>query len=86
MGYPNLQETHTIERVLCPGIQVRSRWELNGTANISMGVFVRAAMRFMQLLGKAHGVEDGAKRYVDVLTDHNTFKTGIFYASVKGVK
>jgi hypothetical protein len=40
----------------------------------------------MSCFGKVHGVKDGAKRYVDVLTDEETYKSGVFYASIKGVR
>lgn len=44
-----------------------------------------ATMRVMQLLGRAHSVEVGAKRYVDVLLNHDDFKTGIWWGSKKGL-
>lgn len=44
-----------------------------------------ATMRIMQLLGKAHSVEVGAKRYVDVLLNYDEFKTGIWWGSKKGL-
>ncbi|MCH9686548.1 MAG: SDR family NAD(P)-dependent oxidoreductase [Deltaproteobacteria bacterium] len=40
----------------------------------------RVAMPMMSLLGRAHGVERGAQRYIVVLTD-DTYETGRFYAS-----
>ena len=40
--------------------------------------------QFMLLMGKVHRLEVGAKRYVDALTDES-FKSGVFYASQKGV-
>ncbi|WED22922.1 SDR family NAD(P)-dependent oxidoreductase [Vibrio sp. JC009] len=44
-----------------------------------------ATMRVMQFLGKAHSVEVGAKRYVDVLLNKDTFKSGIWWGSKKGL-
>jgi len=43
-------------------------------------LFTRVAYPLMTLLGRAHGLEHGAKRYVDVVTD-DKFETGHFYAS-----
>jgi len=43
-------------------------------------LFKRIAFPLMTLLGRAHGLQDGAKRYVEVLTD-DQFATGRFYAS-----
>jgi NAD(P)-dependent dehydrogenase (short-subunit alcohol dehydrogenase family) len=39
----------------------------------------------MGLFGKSHGVKMGAKRYVDALVDEETYKSGVFYASAKGM-
>jgi hypothetical protein len=60
----------------------------NATSNVSKSkrVFFKVAMKLMSFFGKAHGVKDGAKRYVDVLTDEETYKSGAFYASIKGVR
>ena len=44
-----------------------------------------ATMRIMQLFGKAHSVEVGAKRYVDVLLNEDEFKSGIWWGSKKGL-
>lgn len=44
-----------------------------------------ATMRVMQFLGKAHSVEVGAKRYVDVMLNTDDFKTGIWWGSKKGL-
>jgi len=41
-------------------------------------------MPIMQMMGKMHNTETGAKRYVDALEDDETYKTGRFYASKKG--
>jgi len=43
--------------------------------------FTRVAYPLLGLFGRAHGLEAGAKRYVDVITDDQTFETGRFYAS-----
>ncbi|MFT4623676.1 MAG: NAD(P)-dependent dehydrogenase (short-subunit alcohol dehydrogenase family) [Myxococcota bacterium] len=43
-------------------------------------VFTRIAYPLMTLFGRAHGLEQGAKRYVDVVTDP-AFESGAFYAS-----
>jgi len=43
------------------------------------------AMWVMEALGKAHSVDVGAKRYVDVLSDKSTYKSGIWYGSKKGL-
>ncbi|MCO4773988.1 MAG: SDR family NAD(P)-dependent oxidoreductase [Deltaproteobacteria bacterium] len=43
--------------------------------------FGRVAMPMMRLFGWAHGVEEGAERYVTVLLD-DAYATGRFYASV----
>jgi NAD(P)-dependent dehydrogenase (short-subunit alcohol dehydrogenase family) len=60
----------------------------NATSNVSKSkaVFYKVAMKLMSFVGKAHGVKDGAKRYVDVLTDEETYKSGVFYGSIKGVR
>lgn len=44
-----------------------------------------ATMKVMQLLGKAHSVEVGAKRYVDVLLERETYTSGIWWGSKKGL-
>ena len=44
-----------------------------------------ATMRIMQLLGKAHSVEVGAQRYVNVLLNSDMFKSGIWWGSKKGL-
>jgi NAD(P)-dependent dehydrogenase (short-subunit alcohol dehydrogenase family) len=49
-----------------------------------MGLFFKyIAMPIMPLFGIMHGLDVGAKRYVDVLTD-DAFVTGHFYASPAG--
>jgi NAD(P)-dependent dehydrogenase (short-subunit alcohol dehydrogenase family) len=52
----------------------------------SRTVFMKVAMKLMSFAGVAHGTKDGAKRYVDVLTDEETYKSGVFYGSIKGVR
>jgi hypothetical protein len=42
-------------------------------------------MPIQKALGMTHGVEMGAKRYVDVLTNDESYESGKFYASVKGL-
>lgn len=44
-----------------------------------------SAMWVMQKLGKAHSVDVGAKRYVDVLLNSDEFKTGAWWGSKKGL-
>ena len=58
-----------------------------GTAELPFfqRVTMEAAMWVMQTLGRAHSVDAGAKRYCDVLTDEQTYKTGVFYGSKKGL-
>ncbi|WP_017446449.1 SDR family NAD(P)-dependent oxidoreductase [Gayadomonas joobiniege] len=46
---------------------------------------MNTAMWVMQLLGKAHSVDVGAKRYVDVLLNDDNFKSGIWWGSEKGL-
>lgn len=46
--------------------------------------FMKSMMQIMLKLGKVHNVEKGAKRFVDGLLD-DTYKSGVFYASVKGL-
>ncbi|MFT7522021.1 MAG: hypothetical protein ACI9MC_004173, partial [Kiritimatiellia bacterium] len=43
-------------------------------------VFTRIAYPLLTLFGRAHGLEQGAQRYVDVLTDP-VYTSGHFYAS-----
>ncbi len=40
---------------------------------------------WVQVMGKAHTVEVGAKRYLDVLLDEQTFTSGIWRGSEKGM-
>lgn len=46
---------------------------------------MESAMWVMQVLGRAHSVDVGAQRYVDVLLNHDDFKTGIWWGSKKGL-
>lgn len=46
---------------------------------------MEAVMWVMEKTGKAHSVDVGAKRYLDVLLDHDTYKSGVFYGSKKGL-
>lgn len=47
---------------------------------------VNFAMWIMQTLGRAHSVDVGAKRYVDVLLDENSIYTsGVWWGSKKGL-
>lgn len=46
---------------------------------------MNTAMWVMQLLGRAHTVDVGAKRYVDVLLNDNDFKSGVWWGSKKGL-
>mmetsp|Transcript_28680 Transcript_28680/g.63113 ORF Transcript_28680/g.63113 Transcript_28680/m.63113 type:complete len:344 (+) Transcript_28680:217-1248(+) len=45
--------------------------------------FVQKTLLFplLKLLGNAHGVEMGARRYVDAILDEGTYQSGHFYAS-----
>ena len=44
-----------------------------------------ATMRVMQFFGRAHSVEVGAKRYVDVMLNTEDFETGIWWGSETGL-
>lgn len=46
---------------------------------------MNTAMWVMQILGKAHTVDVGAKRYVDVLLSDDDFKSGVWWGSKKGL-
>lgn len=48
-------------------------------------VTMEAAMWVMQMLGRAHSVDVGAKRYVDVLLNKDDFKSGVWWGSKKGL-
>ena len=42
-------------------------------------------MYLTSLVGFAHSVDVGAKRYIDALFDHSNYQSGIFYGSKKGL-
>jgi len=46
---------------------------------------MNTAMWVMQLLGRAHNVDVGAKRYVDVLLNDDEFKSGVWWGSKQGL-
>lgn len=46
---------------------------------------MNTAMWVMQLLGRAHSVDVGAERYVDVLLNEDKFKSGVWWGSKKGL-
>ena len=46
---------------------------------------MEAVFWVMEFMGRAHSVDVGAKRYVDVLCDTDTYKSGIWYGSKKGL-
>ena len=48
-------------------------------------VTMEAAMWLMQTLGRAHSVDVGAKRYVDVMLNEEDFTTGVWWGSKKGL-
>lgn len=58
-----------------------------GTATLPMlqRWLMDAVMWVMQTIGRAHSVDVGAKRYVDVLLDDATYKPGVWYGSKKGL-
>ncbi|XP_066929228.1 light-dependent protochlorophyllide reductase-like [Clytia hemisphaerica] len=47
--------------------------------------FVGALVNLQSLVGLAHSVDIGAKRYIDALLDHENYQSGIFYGSKKGL-
>jgi len=59
----------------------------SGTASVPWPQrwIMEAAMWVMQMLGKAHSVDVGAQRYVDVLLNDRTFKSGVWWGSKKGL-
>ena len=46
---------------------------------------MNTAMWVMQLLGRAHSVDVGAKRYVDAMLNDDDFKSGVWWGSKKGL-
>jgi NAD(P)-dependent dehydrogenase (short-subunit alcohol dehydrogenase family) len=59
----------------------------NGLASLPgyQRVIFKTAFFVMSFFGNSHGLETGAKRYVDALVDEETYKSGAFYASAKGM-
>ena len=53
---------------------------VNEVSGIQRAIFKYIAFPFMTLIGRAHNVQKGAQRYVDVLVDER-YATGRFYAS-----
>ncbi len=52
---------------------------------LSQRLFVETAMWVMQTLGRAHSVDVGAKRYVDVMMNKGEFTSGVWWGSKKGL-
>ena len=48
-------------------------------------VFVGMLLNILCFIGKAHSLEDGAKRYIDALFEHSTYQSGVFYGSKSGL-
>ena len=48
-------------------------------------LLLSVAVPIMVWLGIMHTVKKGAQRYVDALVDHKNYRTGVFYASKRGV-
>lgn len=46
---------------------------------------MNTAMWILQFLGRAHSVDVGARRYVDVLLNDDDFKSGVWWGSKKGL-
>lgn len=46
---------------------------------------MEAVFWVMEKMGKAHSVDVGAKRYIDVVYDQETYKSGVYYGSKVGV-
>ena len=59
----------------------------SGTATLPwhQRLVMESAMWVMQTLGRAHSVDVGAKRYVDVLLNDSDYKSGIWWGSKKGL-
>ena len=66
-----------------PGMAVGTQ----GTATLPWftRTLMNAVMAVMQWLGRAHAVDVGAKRYVDVLLDTDTYQSGVWYGSKHGL-
>lgn len=58
-----------------------------GTASLPFfqRLTMQTAMWVMQTLGRAHSVDVGAKRYVDVLLNEDHFESGVWWGSKKGL-
>lgn len=59
----------------------------SGSASLPRGqrLLVEGVMWLMQAFGKAHSVDVGAKRYVDVLLNEDEFESGIWWGSKQGL-
>ena len=59
----------------------------SGTASLPFfqRVTMETAMWVMEKLGRAHSVDVGAKRYVDVMLNSDKFTTGVWWGSEKGL-
>jgi len=59
----------------------------SGSASLPFGkrLLVEGVMLLMQAFGKAHSVDFGAKRYVDVLLNEGKFKSGVWWGSKQGL-
>lgn len=59
----------------------------SGTASLPFfqRVTMESAMWVMEKLGRAHSVDVGAKRYVDVMLNTDDFTTGVWWGSQKGL-
>lgn len=59
----------------------------SGTATLPFftRLTMNAVMAVMHALGRAHSVDEGAKRYLDVLLDDTKYKSGVWYGSKKGL-
>ncbi len=56
---------------------------MNDLPPVMKFMFKHVGLRVMPLLGMFHGLEVGAKRYVDALNDES-YKSGLFYGSKRG--
>ena len=59
----------------------------SGTASLPFfqRLMMETAMWFMQTLGRAHSVDVGANRYVDVLLNEREYHSGVWWGSKKGL-
>lgn len=58
--------------------------EIANTLHPLKKVMMTSAMKLMELLGRTHKLEVGARRYVDGLNDES-YKSGVFYGSKSGI-